>query len=150
MDFTLNEILPHRPPMVMIDGIIEGGSESARGRGTFREDDYPVSDTGLTEVILIEGLAQTVAAMKGLKARQEGHPPAIGMLVGVENFEIHTAPLPNVEIQFLVKVEKQLGPFLLVQGQAFQKNKTIAAGNLKFYVLEENHGENEETTSSHR
>ena len=134
MDFTIAEILPHRPPMVMIDSISEWDGESARGVKVFREDDYASSDAGLAEVILIECLAQTVAAMSGLNARQSGHPPGMGMLVGVDHFEIHAPPVPQVETQLLIKVENRLGPFLLVHGKALQKSEVIAEGNLKFYI----------------
>jgi hypothetical protein len=85
--------------------------------------------------------------MSGLNARRMGYTPGIGMLVGVEDFEIHAAPLPQVEIQLSIQVKKRLGPFLLVHGRVLQKNEVIARGDLKFYLEEIGDG-NEKTANA--
>lgn len=140
----MSEILPHRAPMVWIDAIIECDDESATSTKVFSGDDYGAECSKIPETVLIECLAQTIAAMNGVSARRLGRPVARGMLVGVDGFEFCRSARAGVKFEFFVRITRKLGPFVFAEGTVRHEGEVTAKGNLKFYV-EENDGEPEET-----
>lgn len=134
MDRDLVKILPHRPPMVMIDTLVRCDTQSAVALQTFNEGDYGVSGDSVLEPALIECLAQTVAAMYGSLALASGLSPGMGMLVGVSDFRLYGPARLGLALELVTEVTKRLGPFCLVAGTITQGEALIARGNLKFYV----------------
>ena len=134
MDTELVNILPHRPPMVMIDSLVRCDTQSAVALKTFDRDDYGVSGDHVLEPALIECLAQTVAAMYGSLARASGLSPRMGMLVGVSDFRLYEPARLGLVLELVTEVTKRLGPFCMVTGTITQGETLVARGNLKFYV----------------
>ena len=70
--------------MVMIDSLERFDDQTAEAVKTFARGDYGLDANGqVAEPILIECLAQTVAAGQGSLARARGQGQSEGMLVGV-------------------------------------------------------------------
>ena len=81
------EGVPHRPPVLLIDRLLDASSASATAEGTLREGPWTEGDE-VWELALVEGLAQTAAALVSAERRRRGRSaPASGMLVGVKRFE---------------------------------------------------------------
>jgi predicted hotdog family 3-hydroxylacyl-ACP dehydratase len=139
----MTELIPHRPPMVMIDALAACDRESVSCVKVFREGDYGVEGSEVSETLLIEGLAQTIAALNGVAARVQNRPPARGMLVGVTGFEILSAAKPGRELEFSARITTQLGQFTFADGIVKDAGNVIAKGSLKFYV-EGQDGESQE------
>jgi predicted hotdog family 3-hydroxylacyl-ACP dehydratase len=76
-------LVPHRPPMLWIDEVLEHGDESIVCRVTLR-DEHVFLDGGQAEsVVIVELMAQSVAAFVGLTDRQKGDVPRPGYLVAI-------------------------------------------------------------------
>ena len=127
-------LLPHRPPMVMIDSLLECGETSGTAVKTFSADSYGADGKAVSEPVLVECLAQTVAAMQGRQARDRGTSPAGGMLVGISDFRFHRPARLNEPLTLAVGVVRQLGSMLLAVGRVSQGGSLVAEGTLKFYV----------------
>lgn len=114
LPWVLEDLVPHAAPMILIDHVCErqaGGLES-----TVRiTEDCPFFEprSGVPSYVGIEYIAQTVAALAGLRARRAGQDIQLGFLLGSRRFE---ASLPYFA----------LGCELTVQVEAEYEAKDIA------------------------
>lgn len=83
------DILPHRPPMLLVDALLAGGERGGLGTSWTVPDDCPwVRDGVLDRAAIIEAAAQAAAARAGLDRRERGLRPEPGYLGGIDGFEI--------------------------------------------------------------
>ena len=78
---SVAELVPHRPPMILIDEVVqtEGVTLTARVRLT---KSSPFMQNGqLPALITLEYMAQSIAAFAGLKGRKKGEPVKLGLLM---------------------------------------------------------------------
>jgi 3-hydroxymyristoyl/3-hydroxydecanoyl-(acyl carrier protein) dehydratase len=144
MSDRIREWLPHRPPVLFVDELLEGDTlpqgvpaDSAVAIKTFPAGSFGTDGNRVLESALIECAAQTVAALNGCNARKQGQPLAQGMLVGVNDFEFPSCAHADVPLRIAVKIVDQFGPFCMAEGQVEQEGAVVAKGALKFYTLEQ-------------
>jgi predicted hotdog family 3-hydroxylacyl-ACP dehydratase len=76
-------LVPHAPPMLWIDEIVQYTDESVVCRVTLR-DEHVFLDQGQAEsIVTVELMAQAVAAFVGLADRVRGETPRPGYLVAI-------------------------------------------------------------------
>ncbi len=83
------ELLPHRPPMLLIDEIIDWGAQHASAALTIRPDTLFLEGDRVPAHIGIEYMAQTCGAWAGAVARESGLAPRRGYLLGARAFRWH-------------------------------------------------------------
>lgn len=84
----LDEILPHRPPMLLLDAMTLAEERAVACAVTVREN-APFVEAGKTSSLLaVEYFAQAVAALFAYKARGEGNPEFRGLLLGVRDLDL--------------------------------------------------------------
>jgi predicted hotdog family 3-hydroxylacyl-ACP dehydratase len=76
------ELLPHAPPMILIDEVVEAAEGLIAARVTLRPTSLFVEGDRVPAIVAIEYMAQTVGAYAGLRARAAGNAPKIGFLLG--------------------------------------------------------------------
>ena len=130
----MTELIPHRAPMLFLDQLIEWEGADALAHKVFKKDSYGVVNGQVTEPVLVEGLAQTMAAKKGMESYVVGEKAGLGMLVGVNDFVVHTLPEAETLVEFSITVTRQIGPFIFVSGKAHHQDSIFADGHLKFFV----------------
>jgi predicted hotdog family 3-hydroxylacyl-ACP dehydratase len=74
------ELVPHTPPMLAVDELLECAPGRAVGRLVVREDRF-TRDGRLDSVVLLESMSQVVAACLGYEATREGGAVRVGMVV---------------------------------------------------------------------
>ncbi len=84
----LEAILPHRPPMILLDRVEEAGENHLVCSVTLRHDSPFVEGGAASPVVATEYMAQCVAAHSGLKAKRRGDPVRIGYLLGARSMEL--------------------------------------------------------------
>ena len=137
----ITRIIPHRHPMVMIDGYKRISDDAAQSEKKFSAKDYGCSNGKVIASILIECLAQTVAAHHGYKILQKKDPePTMGMLVSVDTFDFFH-PVPG-DASIIISIEKtdQIGPFNIMKGEIDIKGKLMARGQIKIFNPENEPG----------
>lgn len=82
------ELLPHRPPMLLLDELVEHAPGRARCRVRLRPDSPFMEDGRVRAVVAIEYMGQAAAACAGLAARQGGRPPAPALLLGTRQLTL--------------------------------------------------------------
>ena len=88
--YLLEELVPHAHPMILIDAVSE--PESGELEATVRiSEDCPFFEArlGVPTYVGIEYVAQTVAALAGLRARRSGTEIKLGFLLGARR--LHAA-----------------------------------------------------------
>ena len=102
----IEELLPHRGRMLLIDKIVQIDGESAISQAT-PTDQWPMSDrTGVSSLLLIELVAQTSGLSNGLECLNiEGRGTRIsGWLVGIKKASIQ---VPTLAIGEVIVTETQ-------------------------------------------
>lgn len=84
---SISELLPHRPPMRLIDRVIAADEHSVTCETTLTPDFLFLEEKRADVLVCVELVAQTVAAFVGLRQRGEGLPPSAGFLVGCSDAE---------------------------------------------------------------
>ena len=135
----ITTLIPHRPPLQWIDGLLEYTDTTASAMACFGPGHFALSDGAILETALVECMAQTVAAALGARAQGAevggGKSEAGGgMLAAVANFRIHVIPSVGKPIRIDVRELKRLGPMLLVSGVVSCEGKLIASGELSLYA----------------
>lgn len=136
MSIEVENLLPHRGPMLWIDSLTRCTQTEATAMACFKADDFAVANGSVTETALVECMAQTVAAAQGERAHLAGKSGAAvsGMLAAVTDFRIHAQAPIGKSLQIDVRELKRFGPMLLVSGEIRCEGQLIASGQLSLYA----------------
>jgi len=88
------ELVPQRPPMLLLDEVVAWDGVTLRCAATVGADWLLLADDSLPAAALLEVMAQTVAALYGLQGRARGEPVHIGLLLGCRALALHVPRLP--------------------------------------------------------
>lgn len=86
---ALRSLLPHRPPMILIDELLHCSASQVVCAVTVRDGAPFVADGRVPALVSIEYFAQTVAAFYGYISRDR-EQFTMGMLLGTRELELHT------------------------------------------------------------
>jgi predicted hotdog family 3-hydroxylacyl-ACP dehydratase len=133
-EYEIIDLIPQRPPMVMIDQLTSSGEKLARGHLFIKESNVFCHEGHLQEAGLIEFITQTAAAYEGylqVSAQKEVKP---GFLSVIKHLVIHSLPAINTEVQSEIKVENELLGYTFITGRILQYNSVIAEGEMRFLM----------------
>lgn len=102
----LEELVPHRPPMVLLDELVAWRPGWARCAVRLHPGSPFMEGGRVRAVVALEYMAQAIAACAGMEARQSGRRPGSGFLVGARDLELSVAHLSagdalEVEVEHL-------------------------------------------------
>lgn len=86
---TIEELVPHRGRMLLIDRVLSYAGDSVVCELVVRDDPLFCQDGKVGSWVGIEYMAQSVAALVGLKAHACGQAVRIGLLLGTRKFSAH-------------------------------------------------------------
>lgn len=90
----IEEVVPHKPPMVLLDRIVAYGKDSVTCEVDIHEGvpffEKAGDQVGVPAVVGLEYMAQCIAAFAGMGARTEGVPKRIGLLLGCRELRLYT------------------------------------------------------------
>lgn len=89
----LAEILPHRPPMLLLDALTAAEVESVTCSATVRAGAPFIAGERASALLAVEYFAQAVAALFAYKARGGDAGPFRGVLLGVRDLELEVSHL---------------------------------------------------------
>lgn len=136
LDTNINGLIPHQPPMLLVDRLVRLTGDEAVSETVFRPDSIFLKDDGqVEEAALFEMMAQTFAAFAA--AGREGSGPSAGYLVGVKRLKIHKPALAGAPVEVRVKIVSRVENFSVVEGEARQGGQLLAAGQITVFVPEE-------------
>jgi len=91
----LADLLPHAPPMVLLDRVVAYQQQSLEAEVTIMQNSmfFERALNGVPAWVCIEYMAQAVAALGGLHARAQQQSPRSGFLLGTRRLLLHAKVL---------------------------------------------------------
>ena len=129
------ELIPQRPPMVLVDRFEGIDAEGVSTTG------YTVEPAGLfvaggrmSECGIIEHMAQSAAARIGWCCRAEGRPVPVGFVGAVSRLAHPARPRPGLQLPTRRPNVLEIGPRSLAAVRTAADGRPLAEGNLKIYL----------------
>lgn len=129
-------VIPHRPPFLFIDRVVELSEDRVVAVRTFQPDEsfflghFPGGPV-VPGVVLIEALAQTMAYHSLLH-----HPSRQIFLVGIDEARFRSTIRPGTEVTFEVRVGEQRFGLTKGRGEVKVVTQPIASATLLGYAAE--------------
>ena len=130
-DIPLKELIPQRPPFVMIDKLLSCDATTTTTAMEVREDNIFVVDGHFSAEGLMENIAQTCAARIGYF----NEIMKIGVIGAVTNFEIFQTPKVGDLIKTTIEVLEEMFQITLVKAVIQCGDETMAQANMKISLL---------------
>jgi len=128
------QCIPQRPPMVMVDGLLDYHVNGILATFTVAPDHIFVKDEILQESGLIEHMAQSVALHTGFGYYLREEQAPIGYIGSISNLEIYQCPKVNQQIRSEVTVLQEFSGVTLVEITSKVEQTIIATGQMKTVV----------------
>ena len=80
--YRVEDLVPHRGPMSLLDSIDDYGADWLRASVTTRRSSLFAMEEGIPSWLAIEYMAQAASAFGGIEQVQRGETPSIGLLIG--------------------------------------------------------------------
>jgi len=87
--YAITELLPHQPPMILLDDLISYNETAAVALVMISEASLFRAGDGVPVHVGLEYMAQTCGAHAGAIARDQGQPVRIGLLLGTRQYRAH-------------------------------------------------------------
>jgi radical SAM protein with 4Fe4S-binding SPASM domain len=128
------QLVPHKPPMLMIDRLLEVRERASTSEMTVLQEMVFVGKDGkLDETSYPEIMSQAIAAQEGFRKLGSRNPQQEGFLLGIKNIVIiGSAKVGDVLRISMFKVAKY-GDFGIIQGEVTKDGAVIARGELKVW-----------------
>lgn len=139
-DFDILELLPQRPPFVMVDKLTHDDETSTRSTFTVREGNLFCFGDRMEEAGLIENMAQTCAARMDYRSRTEPQDDGtvrVGFIGAIRGITIVRAPLVGEVLTTTVEVKEEIFSTSLVETKVEVGGEVIASGSMKIFLTDQ-------------
>jgi len=128
------ELIPQKPPFVMVDELLACADNTATTRLTIRADNIFVQDGEFKEPGLVENIAQTAAARSGYVSKTENRPVPVGYIGAVNNLQVHALPGTGDELITEITIENQIFDVTLISGKITCNGNIIVQCTMKIFI----------------
>lgn len=130
-EINVLELIPQRPPFVMIDRMTQFDLTSNVTELTIREDNLFYENGHLTSSGLIENIAQTCAARIGYINKLRNKAIQLGYIGGIRNLNILKTPKKGETIVTSIRVKENVFQMTLVDAEVRVNAEVIATAEMK-------------------
>ncbi len=124
MSQKITDLIPHRPPFLFIDEVVEQSDSALTARRVWRAEEdfysghYPGSPI-TPGVLLCEAVFQAGAAFMSLQAQAQGADPGAGvpLLAKISDVRFRNPVYPGDEVLIEVHKKEAMGGFTMMTGQ---------------------------------
>lgn len=137
-DIPLNELIPQRPPFVMIDRLLSSDNVYSVTELEVRNDNIFVENERLTASGLIENIAQTCAARIGYINLNSGQPVKIGVIGSISNLTISRTPKVGEKLTTTIQLLEEVFNVTMVLATIKIGEEEIVSANMKIALTDIN------------
>ena len=135
LPLNADTLLPHRPPMLLVDQLIDFSPSKGRVTASVSRDDLFVCDDGQLETVaLIELVAQAYATIKGYDDTLNQRPVQRGFLVGGRSFNVYRQARSGEQLIIDINTVAQLDGFSVIDGVITCGDEVLAKGSIKLWI----------------
>lgn len=134
-------LIPQRPPIVMVDGLLEHSDAESVSQLFIADDNIFVADGHFQMPGLVENIAQTAALRIGyshmLEASQNGGEPAkppVGFIGEVKNLKIRFLPPAGSTINTKVELLHTIFTASVIKGSVMHDGNIAAECEMKIFA----------------
>jgi len=133
--YDILELIPQRPPMVMVDRLLHCDPVVTETEFTVREDCIMVDGGQMSACGLVENIAQTCAARMGYINLSKGEAVRVGVIGALRDMEIHALPAVGSTITTHIEVSDEVFGMTLAQAESRCGDTLLASGTIKIALL---------------
>jgi len=134
--FKMTEVLPHERRMLLLEEMLDAGSEHATCAVTIRPDTmFCDGANGVPAWVGLEYMAQTVCTYSGIDEAREGKRASIGLLLGSRRYKVE-APFFRIGARLIVHAELLLrdeNDLVAFACTIKEGERVLARGDVKAY-----------------
>ncbi len=134
LDINPEDILPQRPPFILIDRLTHCDETKTSTRLTIRHDNIFVSGGMMLASGLIENIAQTCAARLGYFNLISGQPVKIGFIGAVSDLHVSRTPQTGETLNTTIWVKEEVFGMTLANAEIRACDETIVTANIKIAI----------------
>ena len=125
------DLLPHRPPMLLVDEVLEHVGLTVRCQTTIREGNPFVRDGEVSSLLAIELFAQSACSLIALLHSSAGASLQSGALLGTRSIVLHE-PTLSVGDVLEIRCEERMaiGPAAQIECVLIRAGVTLADGSI--------------------
>lgn len=135
-DITLRELIPQRPPFVMIDRLLSCDRVVTVTELEVRKDNVFVADGRFSAEGMMENMAQTCAARMGYISLMRGEKVKIGVIGAVNSFDIFRMPKVGEKIVTTIEVLEELFQITLAKAVIKCGEEVLAEAKMKIALMD--------------
>ena len=135
-DISLRELIPQRPPFVMIDRLVSSDVMYSVTELEVCPDYVFVSDGRMTAAGLVENIAQTCAARIGYINLNSGETVKIGVIGSISNLNIVRTPKVGEHLVTTIKLLEEVFQVTLVEAVVKSGDEELASCNMKIALTD--------------
>lgn len=136
VDIPLKELIPQRPPFVMIDKMLSFNMTVTETQLEIRVDNVFCKDGRLSSEGLMENIAQTCAARMGYINLNKNEAVKIGVIGSVSNYEVFRTPKVGEVIVTSIEVLEEMFQITMVRAFVRCGDEILAQANMKIALME--------------
>lgn len=131
------ELIPQRPPMVMVDKLFTVEEKKTVTGLTIRPENIFVMDGLFREPGIIENIAQSAAVGVGYFFHNKEEKIPTGFIGAIKNLIINFLPEANSELNTEIIVEHEVFNATLIKGSVFLQGKLVAECEMKIFLMKD-------------
>ena len=130
------QLIPQRPPIVMVDVVYAADEMSAETGLTVHEDNIFVRDGRFREPGLIEHIAQSAAAFAGYGSFARGEEPKLGYIGEIKDCNLFALPSIGEELRTTIRLVTEVAGIRLISAETKVNDEIVAACLMKIFLKE--------------
>ena len=130
----LIELIPQKPPMVMIDKLIFSDKQKTITGFKVTNDCIFCENGTLSESGMIENIAQTAAAGVGYVCKTENIPVPIGFIASIKDLKVFGLPTTDSEIETEVTRKDEVMGVTIIEGICRINEKILASCEMRIFL----------------
>ena len=135
-DIPLKELIPQRPPFVMIDKMMSFNMTVTETQLEVRADNVFCKEGRLSAEGLMENIAQTCAARMGYINLINNEAVKIGVIGSVNNYEVFRTPKIGEVILTSIEVIEEMFQITMVKAVVKCGDEMLAQSNMKIALMD--------------
>ena len=126
--------IPQRPPIVMIDRLIEASEKKIVSELTISDSNVFIEKGHFNESGLVENIAQTAAAGIGYKQISNNNPINLGYIAAIKSLFIYSLPNIGDTLKTTIEVVNEVFDITIVKAVIKCSDKKLAECEMRIFT----------------